>query len=94
MFKIIDGQRFSLTAVEIAENAAQEAAFAAQKPDRIREDRNLRLDKSDWTHTSDHSPNLTSEQVTAWATYRQELRDLPAHESWPDVEEQWPTEPE
>lgn len=51
----------------------------------LRDYRNSLLSQSDWTQFND-SP-LTSEQKTAWATYRQELRDLPMHESWPNLTE-------
>jgi hypothetical protein len=51
--------------------------------------RNNRLLASDWTQTLD-AP-FTDEQRQAWATYRQQLRDLPQNPSWPDV--QWPIEP-
>ena len=59
-----------------------------------REDRQNLLEKSDWTQAAD-TP-LTSTQKTAWATYRQALRDLPtADEKWPNSEEiTWPTQPE
>lgn len=40
----------------------------------IRASRTVRLQKSDWTQVPD-SP-LTPEQKSAWATYRQELRDI------------------
>lgn len=40
-----------------------------------RRDRNVKLAASDWTQMPD-SP-LTATQRTAWANYRQELRDLP-----------------
>ena len=43
---------------------------------KIRLDRNVLLEKSDWTQGSD-SP-LTAEQKAQWSTYRQALRDLPA----------------
>ena len=56
--------------------------------DDIRGWRNMLIVESDWTQLSD-SP-LTAEKKTEWATYRQELRDVPA--SYPDVT--WPTEPE
>lgn len=42
----------------------------------IRAMRDSFLSQSDWTQVSD-SP-LTEAQQTTWATYRQELRDLPA----------------
>jgi hypothetical protein len=41
----------------------------------LRNERDVLLAKSDWTQMPD-SP-LTATQKTAWATYRQELRDLP-----------------
>jgi hypothetical protein len=40
---------------------------------RIRNWRNAELANSDWTQLADSTANKT-----AWATYRQELRDLPA----------------
>ena len=42
----------------------------------IREQRSKLLSSSDWTQMPD-AP-LTPEQKTAWATYRQHLRDFPA----------------
>lgn len=45
--------------------------------------RNQLLADSDWTQMND-SP-LTNELKTAWATYRQSLRDITADESWPNV---------
>ena len=45
----------------------------------------------DWTQGND-SP-LTDEKKAEWATYRQELRDIPA--TYSKVSEVvWPTEPE
>jgi hypothetical protein len=48
--------------------------------------RNLRLKESDWTQTKDSPVNKQ-----AWAIYRQALRDLPNHPTWPKVD--WPTQP-
>lgn len=46
---------------------------------------------SDWTQLPDVP--LTEEQKTAWATYRQELRDIPQQSGYPfDVI--WPTAPQ
>ena len=54
--------------------------------------RDLFLRESDWTQMPD-SP-LASPQKTAWYTYRQALRDITAHENWPNLEEgDWPTKP-
>lgn len=41
----------------------------------VRNQRNQMLAQSDWTQMAD-SP-LSDEQKTAWAAYRQALRDLP-----------------
>jgi len=54
----------------------------------VKNQRNQLLSQSDWTQLPD-SP-LTDEQKTAWAVYRQELRDLPSIisenvENWFDV---------
>jgi len=42
--------------------------------------RNNRLLASDWTQLPDAPVDRD-----AWATYRQQLRDLPADPNWPDV---------
>ena len=50
------------------------------------------LRDTDWTQMND-SP-LTNEAKTAWATYRQELRDLSDLDAWPNLaDEDWPVEP-
>tara|TARA_B100000073_G_C23373636_1_gene427987 strand:+ start:130 stop:555 length:426 start_codon:yes stop_codon:yes gene_type:complete len=59
----------------------------ADKWEKIRNQRNTKLAKSDWRAMPD-SPTMSS----AWKTYRQALRDLPASESDPD-DITWPTEP-
>ena len=57
----------------------------------FRRERDALLDSSDWTQYND-SP-LSDEDKTDWATYRQELRDLPdaidnpAGPTWPEVPE-------
>ncbi len=52
--------------------------------------RDDKLTASDWTHIADSQ--LTTAKKTEWATYRQELRDLPA--SYPDYSTViWPSEP-
>jgi hypothetical protein len=43
--------------------------------DSIRQRRNSLLKDSDWTQLADVA--LTTDQKTAWAQYRQQLRDLP-----------------
>jgi len=43
--------------------------------------RNVLLAGSDWTQLPDAPANKT-----AWAEYRQQLRDLPNDPAWPNVE--------
>ena len=55
----------------------------------LREERNLRLAKSDWMANSDVTMS------DAWKTYRQELRDLPSTLNDTTVQQTitWPDEP-
>ena len=47
------------------------------------------LAQSDWTQVADAPVD-----TTAWATYRQALRNIPAHANWPNLEDaDWPTAP-
>ena len=56
--------------------------------ERIR--RNILLTESDYTQMPDYSLSNKS----AWATYRQALRDLQTHSNWPSLEDDdWPTKP-
>ena len=59
--------------------------------ERLRNQRDRRLFMSDRTQLSD-TP-LTSSQKTTWATYRQELRDLPENTEDPK-NVTWPSQPE
>ena len=76
--------------------AEHEAAYQAGLDDKAAEDhratRNKLLADSDWTQMND-SP-LTNEVKTAWATYRQELRDMSDLASWPNIaDDDWPVAP-
>ena len=65
------------------------AAKDAEQAKSVREQRNQKLKDSDWTQGKDIADNIS----TAWAAYRQALRDVPAQAGFPwDV--QWPTQPE
>ena len=75
----------SLTAAE--NEAAYRARIDAEVAERVRNERNQKLAESDWTQLADSSAN-----TTAWATYRQALRDLPTTDGWPH-NVTWPTEP-
>ena len=52
-----------------------------------RANRDMLLAASDWRVVAD-----APWDTTAWATYRQALRDLPSHPDWPNVE--FPDPPE
>lgn len=67
---------------------------SAQLLTAIKDIRTRKLMDSDWTQMPD-SP-LTTEQRTAWATYRQALRDLPANLTGNEIaieDAPWPTPP-
>ena len=53
----------------------QKALTAANTWDRVRNERELFLSKSDWTQLPNTA--LTPSEVTAWATYRTSLRNIP-----------------
>jgi len=64
----------------------------------FRQIRNIKLKKCDWTQATD-SP-LSDEKKAEWATYRQQLRDLPSKitpkflANSPRIDEsEFPTEP-
>lgn len=96
MQRLVNGVLVDLTAEEIAAKQAADAAWAAGADSRAAEEnrliRNKLLANSDWTQMND-SP-LSNEDKTAWATYRQELRDLSDLDAWPHLaDEDWPVEP-
>jgi hypothetical protein len=56
----------------------------------VRRVRNFMLARCDWTRLDDNA--LTEVQKTAWAIYRQDLRDLPESAAIPE-EIELPSEP-
>ena len=85
------GERAALSNEKKQRIVDQRNAAIANKPAeflaRLRAVRNELLAECDWTQVSDATAN-----AEAWATYRQELRDLPANES--DTQNPtWPTKP-
>lgn len=67
--------------VEVVDKTEEEiTAAVANKAAQIREARDRALSNSDWTQVADAPVDKN-----AWALYRQELRDLPNAEGWPDV---------
>ena len=77
-----------LTTEEQAEFDSAQAEEAARADDRaaaqVRKDRDAKLSETDWTALSDVT--MTAEM----ATYRQELRDIPEQEGFPN-NVIWPT---
>jgi hypothetical protein len=71
--------------------AEQETAYRAvkdaEKAEFVRSDRNQKLKDCDWTQIADSTADKT-----AWATYRQGLRDVPSQTGFP-WEITWPTQP-
>ena len=65
-----------------------EGADIEQHFDYVRAVRNAELAATDWTQIADSTPNKS-----AWAEYRQELRDLPAQNTDPK-KIKFPTRPE
>lgn len=64
------------------------AAADAAKSSEVRADRNTRLTACDWTQVADAPVDKT-----AWATYRQALRDVPSQSGFP-WNVTWPSEPQ
>jgi hypothetical protein len=57
----------------------------------VRAQRDALLTACDWTQLSD-SP-LVSDKKASWATYRQQLRDLPDQQGFDPTNFSWPTQP-
>jgi len=88
----IDGQWFTkFIAGPVFTNSAEETTYRANvdaaAAERARAERNTKLANSDWTQLPDSSAD-----ASAWATYRQALRDLPSTDGWPH-NITWPTNP-
>lgn len=94
MYKMVDGVSVEMTAEEIAERLAEEAAWEAKASDRalqqLRIDRDVLLAQTDINVIADRWAAMSAETQTAWATYRQALRDLPANTTDP-LNPTWPT---
>jgi hypothetical protein len=88
-YKVVDGEYIELTAEElqVLEDMRAEADLDFS---RVRMERNGMLRDTDWTQIADAA--LGDHTAEEWATYRQELRDLPsAHSKVSEVV--WPTPP-
>ena len=81
-----------VTTTKAEHEAAYQAGLDAKVAEGHRTTRDKLLADTDWTQMND-SP-LTNEAKTAWATYRQELRDLTDLDAWPNLaDEDWPVAP-
>lgn len=79
---------YTPSAEELAARAeAQLAATKEALSASVRIERNAKLAASDWTQISDSTADKA-----AWATYRQELRDISAQAGFPWTVE-WPVQP-
>jgi hypothetical protein len=76
----------TFTVVDLAEEEV--AGRTAQKAEKVRTERDSKLANSDWTQVLDAPVDRT-----AWAAYRQALRDVPAQAGFP-WEVTWPEKPE
>jgi len=85
--ELVDGAWVVLWDVvqKTAEELAEEDERQAEK---VRDSRNAKLAASDWTQLADAPVDQT-----AWATYRQALRDVPTQAGFP-WEVIWPSKPE
>tara|TARA_R100000329_G_scaffold38023_1_gene35884 strand:- start:243 stop:551 length:309 start_codon:yes stop_codon:yes gene_type:complete len=86
-YKVVNGEYIELTAEEIQELEDRAAAVDLDFTF-TRAHRDALLRESDWTQIADAA--LGDHTAEEWATYRQELRDLPSKHSkvsevvWPD----------
>ena len=88
-YKVVNGEYIELTAEEIKE-MEDRAAEADLDFTFTRVHRNALLRDCDWTQIADAA--LGDHTAEEWATYRQELRDLPSvHSKVSEVV--WPTPP-
>jgi len=71
--------------VEMTE--AEKSEVDVQQANDMRNKRNYLLSDSDWTQVADAPVN-----ATAWATYRQDLRDVTAQAGFPHTVD-WPVKP-
>jgi len=89
-YKGVHGGRIQFTAEEETARDAEEEAWSANENNRIaarvREERDRLLAETDYLALSDVTMS------SAWTTYRQALRDIPAQEGFPNTIT-YPTKP-
>ena len=82
----INGKWYTKYSVSDMDDDAK-AALDAQQAKSVRDDRTNRLSECDWTQLADAPVDKT-----AWATYRQALRDVTTQEGFP-WSVTWPVKP-
>ena len=85
---VLMGSVWSLGWVVLDKSAEDVQQYDANVAEAARNKRNQLLSGSDWTQVADAPVN-----ATAWATYRQALRDVTTQEGFPH-NVTWPTKPE
>ena len=83
----IESDKVIWTLVKRDKTAEELQAEADQKAELWRKERNARLAESDWTQVADAPVDKT-----AWAAYRQALRDITEQDGFPNSVD-WPVEP-
>ena len=78
-----------VTTTKAEHEAAYQAGLDAKVAESNRTKRDTLLAETDWTQVADAPVD-----ATAWATYRQALRDITTHTNWPNLSESdWPVKP-
>ena len=89
LYKQVGSNIVEMTAEEVELNVTAQTEASTLSNRSVR---NQLLSDSDWTQIPDSA--LTDEAKALWVTYRTALRNLPAHENWPNLEaDDWPTQP-
>ena len=93
MNKIVNGVLTPMTDTEIAQFQASypsDSEKTAQKWVIVREERNIKLQETDWVVTKASETGVAVSDE--WKTYRQALRQIPQTQTDPD-NITWPTKP-
>lgn len=95
-FVCIDGLIREATAEELTDILEREERGArdalAYHTSVMRQQRTDLLAASDWVELPSATARLSAEELSAWGTYRQALRDVPTQEGFPN-EIVWPAQP-
>ena len=89
MYKATPNGTVALTQDELDHMNSLPAFFEQKLVEANRNKRNALLAETDWTQVADAPVD-----ATAWATYRQALRDITSHANWPNLsDDDWPVKP-